>query len=536
MGTHWSPSRASLRRAVLYRAALGLLLAVFAFPWGGPFSIPGLAPADIALAMAIVVAVGLWVVLRLRRGSHLLHLALILTLGDFLAATLLVWLSGPISGPLVFLYPLAVVSTSFLLGPGASYYAAAVAFLLEGSGFLLMGSAQPEAAIRDLVLDGLSLVALAALADGLASRLRRHEIRAQRSERDVRTLTALAAEVLEQADTGLMVVDGEGRITLANPRAGRFLGGGSGEAAVALGQAAPELDRPWRAWRQGEGADHGELATAAPDPGQGSPHTIAFRFTPLGAGGEGSTLVHLYDITEARERQRQQELTERLAALGRLSANLAHEIRNPLSSIRHAGQLLAEQGASPRITDIIERESRRLDDWVETLLRHLRPPSGQAQSLLLGPVVENTVRLLGNEACTGRPDCFDWEVTPPDLTVCLDEGHLHQILWNLGINALRHGGTGGRGGAEIRCYPSRPGRVRIEVRDRGPGIPARDRERVFEPFYTTTPGGTGLGMGLVRELAEASQGTISVEDRPGGGTCVAVELPSRCGAKGETQV
>ncbi|HKJ70498.1 MAG TPA: ATP-binding protein [Gammaproteobacteria bacterium] len=519
----WTPTLATLRRAVLYRTGLGFLLAALAAGWGGHPPLDQLRFVDIIAAIAIVVVVGLWVLYRLRTGGHPVRLALALLTGDFVAATLLVWFSGPIAGPLVFLYPLAVVSASFLLGPGASYYAAAAAFLLDGLGYLIMGGPDTQTASQGLVLTGLLVVALAALSDGLASRLHRHELRAQRRERDVRTLTALAEEILERVDTGLVVVDRRSRIRLINPEAEHLIGPGDWST---LDLRLPLLDRLFQRWLAGDGPGSGQLETGGRR-GQEPPHLLAYRFTPLGTHERGATLIHLYDLTEARERQREQELTERLAAMGRLSANLAHEIRNPLSSIQHAGQLLAEQGADGRMTRIIRDESERLNEWVETLLRHLRPPSGQAQTLELAPLAANATRLLGSEGCPEGGGCFRLEV-PADLTACIDEGHLQQILWNLGVNAIRHGGVGQDHAGTIRGLATDDGHTRIEVLDRGPGIEADHREQVFEPFYTTAARGTGLGLGLVRELVEANHGTITLENRPGGGTCVAVELPSHC--------
>ncbi|MFA9459353.1 two-component system sensor histidine kinase NtrB [Thiohalorhabdus sp. Cl-TMA] len=528
----WTPSLATLRRAVLYRTGLGFLLAALTVGWGQFPPFTQFSIVDLAAALAIEVVVGSWVLYRLRVGGHPLRLAGALVGGDFLAATHLVWFSGPIDGPLVFLYPLAVVSSSFLLGPGVSYYSAAAAFLLQGAGYLAVGGPEPDAAIRGLLLQGLLLVALAALSDGLTSRLHRHEQRAQRRERDVRTLTALADQVLERVDNGLLVVEDQGGIRFTNPQADQFLYPAPAAELDFLNIRAPELFRHFQSWQAGSGPGSGELRGVSPRGDSDHPHVLAFRFTPLGSPEGTATLINLYDLTEARQRQHTQELTERLAALGRLSANLAHEIRNPLSSIQHAGQLLAESGADGRMTGIIQRETKRLNQWVETLLRHLRPPSGQARELEVAPLVESTVRLLGNEGCMPEQGCFEWEVSE-GLTVCADEGHLQQILWNLGINAIRHGKIPERGGGLIRGRVASPGRARLEVLDRGPGIPGTSRETVFEPFYTTATQGTGLGLGLVRELVEANRGTISIADRPGGGTCIAVDLPSHCSKRGK---
>jgi len=532
MFSHWTPSPAVLRRGVLYRTGLGFLLAALTAAWGGASPLGALGWLDLSAAVLVVAGVGLWVLWRIRRGAHPIRLALLLLAADLVVATFLIWRTGPVEGPFVFLLPLVVVSSSFLLGPGVSYYTAALGFLIQGMGFLLAGGPPPATAMRGLIFHGLLLVALAALSDGLTTRLHRHQLQAQRRERDVRTLTALASEVLDRLDTGLLVVDAEGGIRFANPRADAFLlPAGRGQGAR-LERQAPELQARFAGWSAGREPAAGELQDQRHSGLEGEPHTLAYRFTPLDGGDGQTTLIHLYDVTEVRELQRQQVLTERLAALGRLSANLAHEIRNPLSSIQHAGQLLAEGQADARLTGIIARESARMNDWVETLLRHLRPSTGQAEELKLQPLVTGTVRLLATEACGAEGECLPVEV-PAALTVCADEGHLQQILWNLGINALRHGRAGETGGGCIRAHAAGE-TTRIEVLDRGPGIPAQARERVFEPFYTTASGGTGLGLGLVRELTEANHGRITVENRPGGGTCVAVELPATCREKGES--
>jgi len=479
----------------------------------------------------VVVVLGLWVLYRLRRTGPSVRLAQALVVGDFLAVTLLVWFSGPVDGPLVFLYPLAVVSTSFLLGPGTSYYAAAAGFLLEGLGYLVVGGPSPSQALQELFLNGLLLVALAALADGLTNRLHRQEAQTRRRERDVQALTALAEEVLERVQTGLLVVDHQGRIQLSNPEAERLLLPVTSEAEKSrLESRFPEMFRLYENWRQGKGPANGEIQPPGGNHDPDPPHILAYRFTGLGDDPD-STLVHLQDLTAAREQQRQQERTERLAAMGRLSANLAHEIRNPLSSIQQAGQLLTEQEANPRMTRIIRDEARRMNEWVETLLRHLRPPSGQVRTLELAPVVTNAVRLLGSEDAGEDVSCFQCQV-PPGLTVCIDEGHLHQILWNLGVNALRHGHVARDQPGIIRAERAEQGRTRIEVLDSGPGIPAEARDRIFEPFYTTSARGTGLGLGLVQELVEANHGTIVVANSTGGGARVTVDLPERCRERG----
>ncbi len=517
MVTDWHPTPNTLRRAILYRMGLGLFLAL-------PVSLIEEIPLDhlraITAGLGAVIPLGLWVLYGIRVGWDLDRLARRVAVGDLIAASLVVALSGTVVGPFVFLYPLAVVASSFLLGPGASYYSAAASLTLHIGIYLLVGGTTPEVAIRGLALQGLMLVSLAALSDGLAARVYRQSVRIQHRDRDVHTLTALASEVLGRLDVGLLVIDPKGRIQLSNPHAKAMLRPAGSAQADTLVKLAPTLARYFQAWRNGKIADAGELVASAE--GEEN-HTFAYRFTPLEESAEGSILINLYDLTEVRGRA----FKERLAALGRLSANLAHELRNPLSSIQQATQLLAEQGANPHLTEIIRSETQRMDRWVETLLHSLRPPTGSPVTLLLAPVVVSTVQLLEGEA---KEATIDQDV-PPDLTVCIDEGPMQQIIWNLGLNALRHGCTEAGVGVSIRARAVNTHRSRIEVLDRGPGIAHSHRTKIFEPFYSTAPGGTGLGLSLVRELVEANGGSITVDNRPGGGSRFAVELPRRC-AKG----
>ena len=526
----WTPALTTLRRAVLYRAGLGLVL-ILADVWDGSTAPDPLGIFDLAVATAVVVAVGIFVLVRIRIGASPFRLALVLTAGDFLAATYLIWLSGPVDGPMVFLFPLTVVATSFLLGPGASYYAAAAAFFLQGAGHIAVGQLAGTIAIRELILSGLLLVALAALADGLTTRLHQHHRQARRQARTMETLTALAEEVIERSDTGLLAVDRTGQILLSNPEARRFLDPApEAVGASQLQRRAPDLYAIVRAWRRGRAADTGELNAT---PAQTSSNPLAYRLIPLGASGGEATLIHLYDLNEARERRRAQERTERLAALGRLSANLAHEIRNPLSSIQQAAQLLEESGANERLTGIIRSETERMNQWVATLLGSLRPATGEARSLRLADALASAAQLLRSEVDSDTGPDLDWSVTPQELRACMDEGHLHQVLWNLGVNAIRHGGAAGVAEIRMRAFPKEPARVRIEVQDNGPGIPNAEQERIFEPFFTTAADGNGLGLGLVRELVEASGGQITVQNRPEGGACFAVDLPRACTHEGE---
>jgi two-component system sensor histidine kinase PilS (NtrC family) len=204
----------------------------------------------------------------------------------------------------------------------------------------------------------------------------------------------------------------------------------------------------------------------------------------------------------------------KLAALGRLSAGIAHEIRNPLSAIRHASQLLAESTQlgpeDQRLLEMILRQTVRIDRIISDVLGLSRPRRAQPQSLLLREFLE---RSIGDyrEAMPSPERTIDFGEMPEGLRVRFDPDHLRQVLHNLWHNSFEHGTRGGQP-VRVRLEAGRlnPGqRPYLDIIDDGPGIPAAVREQLFEPFFTTANKGTGLGLYLSRELCEYNQARLS---------------------------
>jgi len=238
------------------------------------------------------------------------------------------------------------------------------------------------------------------------------------------------------------------------------------------------------------------------------------RFTALGRQRGDATLIFLED-TAALAQQAQQM---KLAALGRLTASIAHEIRNPLGAISHAGQLLAESAhldsGEQRLTEIIRDHSQRVNTIIENVLQLSRRGQTNPQTLAIAAWLHNFVdELIRCEKLT--PEQLTLTIELDTLNVHIDPGHLHQVLWNLTHNALQHGG----GVLELRLGLNAAQQPCLEVLDRGTGIAANVEGEIFEPFFTTAASGTGLGLYLARELCELNRARLSYEPRRGGGSC-----------------
>jgi two-component system, NtrC family, sensor histidine kinase PilS len=213
----------------------------------------------------------------------------------------------------------------------------------------------------------------------------------------------------------------------------------------------------------------------------------------------------------------------KLAALGRLSASIAHEIRNPIGAMSHAGQLLAESPGigedGQRLTDIIRVNARRVSQIVESVLALSRRKKTQPERLQILPWLEDFAREFVQ---TLELDEGAVAVTHTSLDVEaeMDPTHLHQIVWNLCDNAVKYASaTAGAIAVELSCgYLETSGRPFLEVADRGPGVEPGNVDEIFEPFFTGQPGGTGLGLYISRELAERNGATLRYYARPGGGS------------------
>ena len=310
--------------------------------------------------------------------------------------------------------------------------------------------------------------------------------------------------VIQELQDGILVVDARGEILQYNARAEQLLNSRIFPRA-GLTHCSPALALLWQSWRTSGTNPEAPFATG------GEGRRLRARFTELEPTRTAGAMILLQDMTEL-EREAQ---NMKLAALGRLTANLAHEIRNPLAAIQQAAALLEEEPSTPtmaRLTRIIDDNSKRLNGLVEDVLSLNRRDRMQQESI---PVEMFLRDFLAQCAQAERlPPGVIRLSAPAHLRVRFDRLHLTQILWNLIRNAWRYC-TREPGSIELRVYAVE-GAVLIDVFNNGEPVSPEMQQRLFEPFYTTDSRGTGLGLYIARELAEANGGTLRYVDKAGG--------------------
>ncbi len=425
---------------------------------------------------------------------------------DIVAITLLMYASGGIRSGLGVMVLISLTGAALLAPRRLTFlYAAlaAIALLLEQS-YWVLAYDQPSADFLQPGLLSIGFFASAGVTNWLAQRVAANEMLARQRGRELQNQMRVSQLVIEDMQDGVLVLDREGSVLQHNPQAQRLLGMESLLGAnVAL--LLPGFAARWRDWQSDlgrPGAASAELEAHGKD--------LRVRLIETGTEEEFSVLF-LEDTTRSREQARQLKL----AALGRLTANIAHEIRNPLSAISHAAELLAEERREQdreRLTRIIGDNTTRLERLVADVMQLNRRDRRATERISLnGWLTAFLEEFLITEAVP--PERFEIE-TARDASVEFDRDHLRQVLWNLLRNAVRHARIEPRSvRIVLKAYANR---VELNVLDNGPGVPPANQGQLFEPFFTTDSKGTGLGLYLARELCAANRAVLEyVADMPG---------------------
>jgi two-component system sensor histidine kinase PilS (NtrC family) len=370
----------------------------------------------------------------------------------------------------------------------------------------------PAAGLLSAIIFSMSLAARP-----LARRIQESEALARQRGVDLQNLSELNEYIVQHLRESIIVVDGENQIRLNNGSAARLLGVEKLDRSRPLGDASEPISDYLRQWRADQAlSSHPEFTLIT----EGTNARITAHLAPLGKGGDrsGPILIFLEDASIFNARVQQ----SKLASLGRLSASIAHEIRNPVGAMSHAAQLLGEVDGlgedDRRLTDIIQTHSSRVSHIIDNVLQLSRRESGKPERLALNVWVEDFGREFSRtlELQEGELSIED---VPDELEVRMDKSHLRQVLWNLCDNAVKYASE--TGGILVELHAGKlegQGRPYLEVRDHGLGVDAATAEQIFEPFFTARSGGTGLGLYISRELCELNRATLLYLDRPGGGS------------------
>jgi two-component system, NtrC family, sensor histidine kinase PilS len=438
-------------------------------------------------------------------------------MGDILFLALMMSASGGATSGVGVLM-IFVVATGAMLASGreALFFAAiaAIAILAEEIHDAIYG--QQRFAFVFAGLLGITLFATAALAHLLSRYARESEALALQRGVDLANMAQLSRAVIEQMAIGVVAVDRQNQIHLMNQAACHLLAMPLPESKSDLTRVTPQLEQRLSRWRKGQLNQSETYREAA------SGLTLQAQLVPLDADRQGATLILLSDITRINEEAQQLKL----AALGRLTASIAHEIRNPLAAIDHASALLAESPLNPgdqHLLAIVRQQTYRINQLVESILQLGRRDRPIVQSLepeawLTSLIEEITL----SEAVPNGAIAL--EFSSAIATMTFDPERLRRILTNLIQNGLRHASAAPL--PRVRLIAMREAtEIVIDIIDAGPGIKAEELPHIFEPFYTTRHGGTGLGLYIARELAESLGAQLTWQPTPEGLSCFRLALP-----------
>jgi two-component system sensor histidine kinase PilS (NtrC family) len=377
-----------------------------------------------------------------------------------------------------------------------------------------LGGADFTRPMAEPLMFAVSFLSIAMLTYLLGRQIRESQALAERRGGELADLAAVNELIIRRMRTGVLLVDGDGEIRLANEAALLQLGDHRGERR--LEQVAPALAERLREWLRTGSSDDTPLRVDAEQP------EVLPRFARLLAHGD-TALVFLDDT--ALVSRRAESMT--LATLGRFSASLAHEIRNPLAAINYATQLLQESSdirePDQRLLQIIHSQCQRTNGIVENVLGLARRERASADNVDLAAFAQ---RFVDDHRQMLPPDSGSIEVGgAAEVHALVDPRHLQQVLTVLLQNALNHGHLPGDPAQVAFDVHVAAGRPTIDVRDRGPGIPEETRGQLFRPFFTTSEHGTGLGLYIARELCRANEASLDYVDLPDGSSCFRITLP-----------
>ncbi len=372
---------------------------------------------------------------------------------------------------------------------------------------------------------GIALFATAFLAITLAKRASESAALAEKRGIDLANLAQLNEHLINRIESGIIVVDDDKTIKLMNRAAIELLGLEKSTKQLSLTQASDGLLNIYETWtsnKQRPGYEAGEFTLDS----KNQP-AVRVRITRVGARLEDrGSVIYLTDTSDLNKQVQE----TKLASLGRLTASIAHEIRNPLGAISHAAQLLEETTDLPpdskKLANIIHIQSNRLNEVIQNVLRLSRKDSASLDTIELKHWLIEFVQEFSNVHKLPN-NWINAHVTPESLMVLFDTNHLHQVLWNVCTNALNYASSGQSSPCvTLNGHVDNNSDTKfLDIIDSGPGVNTLDQDKLFEPFFTTSNSGTGLGLYISRELCLSNGGDLSYLSLPEGGSCFRIRFP-----------
>jgi len=451
-------------------------------------------------------------------------------LTDLVLVSLVVHQTGGWDSSLNFLYPLVIIVASILLPRVWAYLVAALAFILYGTVLELnyygvvksYCTTHPDLkTLQGIIFVNLfAFLAVAYLAGQLVAKLRQARVQLKDASGALEDLQILHENIIQSISSGLITTGLDGRITLVNSAAQKLLARAPDQL---LGKPVTGLFLD--ALPNAESQTHAEVRFDTPGTFR---KTVRVRVAALNVPERGA-LGYVYaldDLTEIRRLEREVRMQDRLAAVGRLAAAIAHEIRNPLTSI--AGSVSMLSGVPEmneehrRLLDIVTRESQRLNGIITDFLAYSRGKQYHFDKADLVPLLEDTLTLMRHRMTAENTGItIESRVTVPEAWVLADGDKIKQVFWNFAENAVR----AMRDGGTLKVSIERLGDDwQVSFADTGTGMTPQQTEKIFEPFQSNFEGGTGLGLAVVYQIVQAHEGKVWARSKPGQGTTFVLRL------------
>jgi two-component system sensor histidine kinase PilS (NtrC family) len=496
----WYP----VRLLALYRLFIAILLL-------GMFSLGtlgGNSPHLFAYSsLAYLVLAILWLALTNLRLPHYQAQVYAHITSDIILIGLMTHASGSVTSGVGILLIVNIAGAVLLLGGMAGlFFAALGSLLLLGEQlYAHLSTGNPGNTYPQVAALGAVYFSIVVLVEVLQRRVRESERLAEQRGLDIENLAQLNQQIILQMQSGVIVVDDDEQIRLINRAARLQLGDRNQATPFSLASLSNELSLRYHVWLDSPRQSPGRIRLP------GSPFELQPHFTQLGPGGGVGTLIILEDATPySRESQ-----NIKLNSLGRLTASIAHEIRNPLSAIQHASQLLAESPVlvpnDKRLSEIIAQQCQRMNAIIEnvnqlSLKEKITPDTIPLSKWLMDFKQE----FSGHYSLEEKDISIHTQNGTDDPVVYFDPSQLHQIVWNLCANSLKYGKdkTGKTRIKLLTGFDAKNNAYYLDVMDHGPGVPLELQDRIFEPFFSSSNTSPGLGLYIVRELCEFNQAHI----------------------------